>query len=135
MIARYDLSKGREPQKFGLGMKEIWEVRPREVHKAPAGHPHDGLAARQQCRRRVVLYHADNQVFVGFVVHLNYENPYLYPPIWSSSASSTTAGRRVLRAASAHRLRRARHLRGRLAVDPQSSSFPGGAWSAARPDW
>ena len=37
------------------------------------------------------MYHAENnQVYVGFVVHLNYENPYLYPYMPSSSASSTT---------------------------------------------
>ncbi|MFO1106312.1 MAG: electron transfer flavoprotein-ubiquinone oxidoreductase [Amaricoccus sp.] len=79
VIARYDLSKGREPQKFGLGMKEIWEVRP-EVHKLgqvthTMGWPLGGNAGGGS-----FLYHAEgNQVFVGFVVHLNYENPYLFP--------------------------------------------------------
>jgi len=78
-IARYDLSSGREPQKYGLGMKEIWEIDPAK-HKPGSvthtmGWPLDGNAGGGS-----FIYHLDNnQVYVGFVVHLNYENPYLYP--------------------------------------------------------
>jgi electron-transferring-flavoprotein dehydrogenase len=53
VLAKYDLEAGKDPQKFGLGMKEIWEIDP---DKAPRrqGHAHDGLAAGQERRRRVV---------------------------------------------------------------------------------
>ena len=51
IIAKFNLSEGREPQKFGLGMKELWEVLP-ENHQSGPGHPHHGLAARPQDRRR-----------------------------------------------------------------------------------
>jgi flavin-dependent dehydrogenase len=49
VIAKYDLAQGQEPQKFGIGMKEIWEIDP-EKHKRRHRHPHDGLAAGQECR-------------------------------------------------------------------------------------
>jgi electron-transferring-flavoprotein dehydrogenase len=79
LIARYGLSEGREPQKYGLGMKELWEVRP-EVHRPgqvthTMGWPLGGNAGGGS-----FLYHLeDNQVYIGFVVHLNYANPWLYP--------------------------------------------------------
>ena len=52
IIAKYNLSEGREPQKYGLGMKELWEVRP-EKHQPGPGDPHHGLAARHEDRRRL----------------------------------------------------------------------------------
>lgn len=79
VIAKYDLSKGHEPQKFGLGMKEIWEIDPAK-HKLGTvthtmGWPLGGNAGGGS-----FIYHLENnQVYVGFVVHLNYKNPYLYP--------------------------------------------------------
>jgi electron-transferring-flavoprotein dehydrogenase len=79
VMAKYDLSKGHEPQKFGLGMKEIWEIDPAK-HRAGTvthtmGWPLGGNAGGGS-----FIYHLDNnQVYVGFVVHLNYENPHLYP--------------------------------------------------------
>lgn len=78
-IARYDLQKGREPQKFGLGMKELWEIDPAR-HRAGSvlhtmGWPLGGNAGGGG-----FVYHGENnQVYVGFVVHLNYENPHLFP--------------------------------------------------------
>jgi electron-transferring-flavoprotein dehydrogenase len=79
VIERFDLSKGHEPQKFGLGMKEIWEVAPDKHHPGRVTHtmgwPLGGNAGGGS-----FIYHLDsNQVLVGFVVHLNYANPYLYP--------------------------------------------------------
>ena len=79
IIARLNLSEGHEPQKYGLGMKEIWEVRPEKFHKGRVVHtmgwPLGGNAGGGS-----FIYHLENnQVLVGFVVHLNYENPYLYP--------------------------------------------------------
>jgi electron-transferring-flavoprotein dehydrogenase len=79
LIARYGLSDGREPQKFGLGMKEIWEVRP-EAHR-PGQVTHTmGWPLGKNAGGGAFMYHAENnQVLVGFVVHLNYANPWLYP--------------------------------------------------------
>jgi electron-transferring-flavoprotein dehydrogenase len=79
VIATYELDKNSGPQKYGLGMKEIWEIDP-EKHKEGSvthtmGWPLNGNAGGGS-----FIYHLDNkQVYVGFVVHLNYENPHLFP--------------------------------------------------------
>jgi electron-transferring-flavoprotein dehydrogenase len=79
VIARFDLQKGREPQKYGLGMKEIWEVRP-EVHRQGQVTHTMGWPLGKNAGGGSFMYHLENnQVYVGFVVHLNYENPHLYP--------------------------------------------------------
>jgi electron-transferring-flavoprotein dehydrogenase len=79
LIARFDLSAGRCPQKFGLGMKELWEVKP-ENHK-PGQVTHTmGWPLGGRTGGGSFMYHLeDNLVSIGFVVHLNYENPHLYP--------------------------------------------------------
>jgi len=79
VIAKYDLSKGKEPQKFGLGMKEIWEIDPAKHSEGTVTHtmgwPLGGNAGGGS-----FIYHLDNnQVYVGFAVHLNYSNPHLFP--------------------------------------------------------
>jgi electron-transferring-flavoprotein dehydrogenase len=79
LLARYGLSEGREPQKYGLGMKELWEVRP-EVHKLGRVTHTMGWPLGANAGGGSFMYHLENnQVYVGFVVHLNYENPWLYP--------------------------------------------------------
>ena len=79
IIARYKLSEGREPQKFGLGMKELWEVKP-ENHKQGQVTHTMGWPLGTKAGGGSFMYHLeDNLVSIGFVVHLNYQNPYLYP--------------------------------------------------------
>jgi electron-transferring-flavoprotein dehydrogenase len=79
VLAKYDLQKGRDPQKFGLGMKEIWEIDP-EKHKEGTVVHTMGWPLGKNAGGGSFIYHLDNnQVYVGFVVHLNYENPHLYP--------------------------------------------------------
>ena len=79
LIARYELDSGRDPQTYGIGIKELWDIEPARhqqglvVHSA--GWPLDG-----QTYGGSFLYHAANhQVAVGFVVGLGYRNPYLSP--------------------------------------------------------
>ena len=79
VIAKYDLSKGKEPQKFGLGMKEIWEVDPAKHRIGTVTHTM-GLPLGSNAGGGSFIYHLENnQVYVGFVVHLNYKNPHLFP--------------------------------------------------------
>jgi electron-transferring-flavoprotein dehydrogenase len=79
VIAKYDLSNGKEPQKFGLGMKEIWEIDPAKHHEGRVTHTM-GWPLGSNAGGGSFLYHLENnQVYVGFVVHLNYKNPYLFP--------------------------------------------------------
>ena len=79
LIEKYDLSAGHEPQKFGIGMKEIWEIDPAKHKEGTVVHTM-GWPLGKNAGGGSFIYHAENnQVFIGFVVHLNYENPYLYP--------------------------------------------------------
>ena len=78
-IAKFNLDKDCDVPKFGLGMKEIWEIDPDKHREGSVTHtmgwPLNGNAGGGS-----FIYHLDNnQVYVGFVVHLNYENPYLFP--------------------------------------------------------
>ncbi len=79
IIARFNLSEGKQPQKFGLGMKELWEVLP-ENHK-PGQVTHTmGWPLGLKAGGGSFMYHLENNlVSIGFVVHLNYENPHLFP--------------------------------------------------------
>ncbi|GGH42979.1 FAD-binding protein [Frigidibacter albus] len=79
VMAKFELSKGKCPQKFGLGMKEIWEIDPAKHKPGTVTHTM-GWPLGSKAGGGSFIYHMDNnQVLVGFVVHLNYENPYLYP--------------------------------------------------------
>jgi electron-transferring-flavoprotein dehydrogenase len=79
VMAKYDLSAGKEPQKFGLGMKEIWEIDPAKHHLGRVTHTM-GWPLGSNAGGGSFIYHIENnQVYVGFVVHLNYQNPHLYP--------------------------------------------------------
>ncbi|TCA66856.1 electron transfer flavoprotein-ubiquinone oxidoreductase [Rhizobium leguminosarum] len=79
LIAKFDLSGDREPQKFGIGIKELWQVKP-ENHRPGLVQHSFGWPLGMKTGGGSFLYHLeDNLVAVGFVVHLNYKNPYLYP--------------------------------------------------------
>nr|WP_294865836.1 electron transfer flavoprotein-ubiquinone oxidoreductase [uncultured Pseudogulbenkiania sp.] len=79
LFERFDLRKGADPQTYGIGIKELWEVKP-ELHQPgkithTAGWPMDTATYGGS-----FLYHLENnQVVVGFVVGLDYQNPYLSP--------------------------------------------------------
>ena len=79
LITKYDLAKNCEPQKFGIGIKELWEVSDDQHQPGLVQHsfgwPLDGATGGGS-----FLYHLENnQVAVGFVLHLNYKNPYTSP--------------------------------------------------------
>ena len=79
VIEKYDLQKGKCPQKFGIGMKEIWEIDPAKHREGTVTHTM-GWPLGSNAGGGSFIYHLENnQVYVGFVVHLNYENPHLYP--------------------------------------------------------
>ncbi len=79
VMAKYDLSKGHCPQKFGIGMKEIWEIDPAKHKEGTVTHTM-GWPLGSEAGGGSFIYHLDNnQVYVGFVVHLNYKNPHLFP--------------------------------------------------------
>jgi electron-transferring-flavoprotein dehydrogenase len=79
LIARFGLDAGREPQKFGTGLKELWEVAPQQHRRGLVQHSF-GWPLDNRTGGGSFLYHLDDRlVSVGFVVHLNYRNPHLSP--------------------------------------------------------
>jgi electron-transferring-flavoprotein dehydrogenase len=79
LLKRFDLDADREPQKFGIGLKELWQVAP-EHHRPGLVQHTFGWPLDDRAGGGSFLYHFDdNLVSVGFVVHLNYANPYLNP--------------------------------------------------------
>ncbi len=122
----FDLARDREPQKFGIGLKELWKVAP-EKHQPGLVQHTFGWPLDNSTGGGSFLYHFDdNQVSVGFVVHLNYRNPYLAPFEEFQRFKTHPLIRADLRGRQAHLLRRARHHRRRLAVRAEAR-FPGGA--------
>jgi len=79
LMERFGLAKGREPQKYGLGLKELWEVQPGKHRPGLVQHTL-GWPLDNRTGGGSFLYHyGANLVAVGFVVYLNYANPYLSP--------------------------------------------------------
>ena len=79
LIRRFKLDEGRDPQKYGIGLKEIWEV-PADRHVPGLVQHSFGWPLDNRTGGGSFLYGIeDNQVSIGFVVHLNYENPTLSP--------------------------------------------------------
>ena len=79
LIRKFNLHEGRDPQKYGIGLKEIWQVDPAK-HKPGRVQHTFGWPLDTKTGGGSFLYHIeDNQVVVGFVVHLNYTNPTLSP--------------------------------------------------------
>ncbi|MGE3333955.1 MAG: electron transfer flavoprotein-ubiquinone oxidoreductase [Rhodospirillaceae bacterium] len=77
--AKFDLCKESEPQKFGIGLKELWEIDPKK-HKLGMVTHTMGWPLDSSTGGGSFMYHLENnQVAIGFVVHLNYKNPYLSP--------------------------------------------------------
>jgi electron-transferring-flavoprotein dehydrogenase len=79
LIGHYGLALNRQPQKFGIGLKELWQVAPEKFHSGRVQHTM-GWPLGNDTGGGSFLYHfGDRLVAVGFVVHLNYANPYLSP--------------------------------------------------------
>ncbi|WP_299748405.1 electron transfer flavoprotein-ubiquinone oxidoreductase [uncultured Boseongicola sp.] len=79
VIEKYALDANAEPQKYGLGMKEIWEIDPALHNEGSVTHTMGWPLGKNAGGGSFVYHLENNQVYVGFVVHLNYKNPHLYP--------------------------------------------------------
>jgi electron-transferring-flavoprotein dehydrogenase len=77
--AKFDLNKGKQPQKFGIGIKEIWQVPDEAFHPGLVQHT-VGWPLDDHTGGGSFMYHfGDHYVAIGLVVHLNYKNPWLSP--------------------------------------------------------
>jgi electron-transferring-flavoprotein dehydrogenase len=79
LIAHYALDRGREPPKFGIGLKELWQVAPDKHTPGLVQHTFCWPLDNRTGGGSFLYHYGDNLVAVGFVLHLNYDNPYLSP--------------------------------------------------------
>ena len=78
LLEKFNLADGRQPQTYGIGIKELWDV-PAEQHKEGTVIHTQGWPLTD-CAGGGFIYHQENnQIAIGFVVTLDYENPYLSP--------------------------------------------------------
>jgi electron-transferring-flavoprotein dehydrogenase len=76
---QFHLQEGREPQKFGIGLKELWEL-PKDKHQKGLVVHGFGWPLDDGTGGGLFMYHwGENYCSIGFVVHLNYKNPFLEP--------------------------------------------------------
>jgi electron-transferring-flavoprotein dehydrogenase len=79
LIAKYKLDEGRDPQTYGLGVKEVWEIDPKRHQPGFVLHT-AGWPMKSDTYGGAFLYHMeDNKVTMGFITGLDYSNPYLSP--------------------------------------------------------
>jgi electron-transferring-flavoprotein dehydrogenase len=79
LMERFGLRAGSDPQTYGIGIKELWEVAPEQHQQGLVVHT-AGWPMKSSTYGGSFLYHLeDNQVAVGFVIGLDYKNPYLSP--------------------------------------------------------
>lgn len=79
LMSKFDLTKDADPQSYGIGIKELWEIDPAKHHEGLVIHT-AGWPLASDTYGGSFLYHLENnQVAVGFVVGLSYKNPYLSP--------------------------------------------------------
>jgi len=79
LMTRFKLDEGRDPQSYGIGLKELWEIEPSPFNAGLVMHT-AGWPLSSDTYGGSFLYHfEDNKVAVGFVVGLNYSNPWLSP--------------------------------------------------------
>ena len=79
VISRYNLAENSDFSKYGIGMKEVWEIRP-EAHTEGQVLHTMGWPLGNSIGGGSFAYHAEkNQLYLGFVVHLNYKNPFIFP--------------------------------------------------------
>ena len=79
LLAKFNLADGKAPQSFGIGIKELWEIDPAKAKPGLVVHT-GGWPMDTETFGGGFLYHlADNKVTLGFVVGLDYKNPWLSP--------------------------------------------------------
>ena len=79
LISRFNLDDGRDPQHYGIGFKEVWKI-PKDQHEPGLVMHTNGWPTNYDTPAGSYLYHGENEeVYLGFVVPLDYKNPYLSP--------------------------------------------------------
>ena len=127
---KFNLRDGRDPQVYGIGLKELWEITP-EQHQAGLVVHSAGWPLESDTYGGSFLYHMeDNLISIGFVVGLGYRNPYLSPYEEFQRYKTHPSIRPFLEGRQTHRLRCARHHRRWTAVVAETRLSPVDASSA-----
>lgn len=79
LLSKFELYAGREPQKFGIGLKELWELAPSKHRRGLVMHTMGWPLDNSTGGGSFIYHFGENLCAVGFVVHLNYSNPHLDP--------------------------------------------------------
>ena len=79
VLAKFNLAKDCDVPKFGIGMKEIWEVKPENHNEGEVTHTMGWPLGFKNSGGSFVYHLDNNQVYVGYIVDLNYKNPHLFP--------------------------------------------------------
>ncbi|MBB3168155.1 electron-transferring-flavoprotein dehydrogenase [Simiduia aestuariiviva] len=80
LIAKYELDKGKEPQHYGIGIKEIWTIPPEQHKQGLVVHTAGWPLSESGSAGGSFLYHIeDHQVVVGLITDLSYSNPHVSP--------------------------------------------------------
>ena len=79
VIEKYRLDADCDVPKFGLGMKEIWEVKPENHNQGEVTHSMGWPMGFKQSGGSFMYHLEKNQVYVGYIIDLNYKNPHLFP--------------------------------------------------------
>jgi electron-transferring-flavoprotein dehydrogenase len=79
LITKFELDKDSDPQHYGIGIKEIWEIDPKNHREGHVEHTLGWPLANDTGGGGFIYHAADNKLFLGLAVHLNYQNPHLSP--------------------------------------------------------
>jgi electron-transferring-flavoprotein dehydrogenase len=80
LIEKFNLTDGKDPQHYGVGIKEVWTIPPEQHKPGLVVHGLGWPLSESGASGGAFLYHADdNQVYVGLITDLNYDNPHLSP--------------------------------------------------------
>ena len=79
LIKKFNLDENKSPQQYGIGFKEIWDIDPKKHHEGTVMHT-VGWPLNNSTYGGSFCYHSDNnQIFIGYVIGLDYQNPHLSP--------------------------------------------------------
>ena len=80
LMQQFDLDQGKDPQHYGIGIKEIWEIPPEQHEEGRVIHGLGWPLSESNSSGGAFLYHAENnQVYIGLITDLNYSNPHVSP--------------------------------------------------------
>ncbi|MEL0037705.1 MAG: electron transfer flavoprotein-ubiquinone oxidoreductase, partial [Halieaceae bacterium] len=80
LMQQFDLDQGKDPQHYGIGIKEIWEIPPEQHEEGRVVHGLGWPLSESNSSGGAFLYHAENnQVYIGLITDLNYSNPHVSP--------------------------------------------------------